>query len=126
MGTWPLPRCPVLGPEASAPAQPCPGLPVAPEQPSALGWALALVPGRGVPGSAPHAACLPQVGEEAHFPMKSTCPCNFTLYYEVATRGNIVLSGQQPAPLTHQRSRRVAPETPIRLMHLSETGEPGH
>ncbi|KAF3829306.1 hypothetical protein GH733_003570 [Mirounga leonina] len=65
-----------------------------------------------------------QVGEEAHFPMKSTCPCNFTLYYEVATRGNIVLSGQQPAPLTHQRSRRVAPETPIRLMHLSETEPP--
>ncbi|XP_073757041.1 C3 and PZP-like alpha-2-macroglobulin domain-containing protein 8 isoform X4 [Callorhinus ursinus] len=65
-----------------------------------------------------------QVGEEAHFPMKSTCPCNFTLYYEVAARGNIVLSGQQPAPLTRQRSRRAAPGTPIRLMHLSETEPP--
>ncbi|XP_027442385.2 C3 and PZP-like alpha-2-macroglobulin domain-containing protein 8 isoform X3 [Zalophus californianus] len=65
-----------------------------------------------------------QVGEEAHFPVKSTCPCNFTLYYEVAARGNIVLSGQQPAPLTRQRSRRAAPGTPIRLMHLSETEPP--
>ncbi|VCX41701.1 unnamed protein product, partial [Gulo gulo] len=65
-----------------------------------------------------------QVGEEAHFPVKSTCPCNFTLYYEVAARGNIVLSGQQPAPVTLQRSRRAAPETPIRVMHLSETEPP--
>lgn len=89
---------------------------MAPEQPT--------VPGCGVPGRAPHATCLPQVGEEAHFPVKSTCPCNFTLYYEVAARGNIVLSGQQPAPVTLQRSRRAAPGTPIRVMHLSETGEP--
>ncbi|XP_032170736.1 C3 and PZP-like alpha-2-macroglobulin domain-containing protein 8 isoform X4 [Mustela erminea] len=65
-----------------------------------------------------------QVGEEAHFPVKSTCPCNFTLYYEVAARGNIVLSGQQPAPVTLQRSRRAAPGTPIRVMHLSETEPP--
>lgn len=78
-----------------------------------------------MPHRAPHAACLPQVGREAHFPVKSTCPCNFTLYYEVAARGNIVLSGQQPAHITQQRSRRAAAETPIRLMHLSETGEPG-
>lgn len=84
------------------------------------------MPGCGVPGGAPHAACLPQVGEEAHFPVKSTCPCNFTLHYEVTARGNIVLSGRQPARLTQQRSRRAAPETHIRLMHLSETGEPGH
>nr|XP_025845485.1 C3 and PZP-like alpha-2-macroglobulin domain-containing protein 8 isoform X5 [Vulpes vulpes] len=65
-----------------------------------------------------------QVGREAHFPVKSTCPCNFTLYYEVASRGNIVLSGQQPAHITQQRSRRSATETPIRLMHLSETELP--
>lgn len=57
--------------------------------------------------------------------MKSTCPCNFTLYFEVAARGNIVLSGQQPAHITQQRSRRAAPEKPIHLMHLPETGEPG-
>lgn len=76
-------------------------------------------------GRSPHATCLLQVGEEAHFSVKSTCPCNFTLYYEVAARGNIVLSGQQPAHITQQRSRRAAPEKPIRLTHLSETGEPG-
>lgn len=58
--------------------------------------------------------------------MKSTCPCNFTMYYEVAARGNIVLSGRQPAHVTQQRSRRAAPEKPIRLMHLFETGELGH
>nr|XP_026245668.1 C3 and PZP-like alpha-2-macroglobulin domain-containing protein 8 [Urocitellus parryii] len=67
-----------------------------------------------------------QVGEEARFSVQSTCPCNFTLYYEVAARGNIVLSGQQPAHITLQRSRRAAPapEKPIRLTHLSETEPP--
>ncbi|XP_006147251.1 C3 and PZP-like alpha-2-macroglobulin domain-containing protein 8 [Tupaia chinensis] len=67
-----------------------------------------------------------QVGEEAYFPMKSTCPCNFTLYYEVVARGNIVLSSQQPAHITQQRSKRETPalETPIRLTHLSETEPP--
>ncbi|XP_043323157.1 C3 and PZP-like alpha-2-macroglobulin domain-containing protein 8 isoform X2 [Cervus canadensis] len=65
-----------------------------------------------------------QVGEDAYFPVKSTCPCNFTLYYEVAARGNIVLSGQQPAHITQQRSKRAALEKPIRLMHLSETEPP--
>ncbi|PNI50716.1 CPAMD8 isoform 3 [Pan troglodytes] len=67
-----------------------------------------------------------QVGEEAYFSVKSTCPCNFTLYYEVAARGNIVLSGQQPAHITQQRSKRAAPalEKPIRLTHLSETEPP--
>ncbi|XP_011781286.1 PREDICTED: LOW QUALITY PROTEIN: C3 and PZP-like alpha-2-macroglobulin domain-containing protein 8 [Colobus angolensis palliatus] len=67
-----------------------------------------------------------QVGEEADFSVKSTCPCNFTLYYEVAARGNIVLSGQQPAHVTQQRSKRAAPalEKPIRLTHLSETEPP--
>nr|XP_055095106.1 C3 and PZP-like alpha-2-macroglobulin domain-containing protein 8 [Symphalangus syndactylus] len=67
-----------------------------------------------------------QVGEETYFSVKSTCPCNFTLYYEVAARGNIVLSGQQPAHITLQRSKRAAPalEKPIRLTHLSETEPP--
>ncbi|KAM7142499.1 C3 and PZP-like alpha-2-macroglobulin domain-containing protein 8 isoform 2-T2 [Molossus nigricans] len=65
-----------------------------------------------------------QVGKESQFFVKSTCPCNFTLYYEVAARGNIVLSGQQPAHITQQRSRRAALETPIRFAHLSETEPP--
>ncbi|XP_023619079.1 C3 and PZP-like alpha-2-macroglobulin domain-containing protein 8, partial [Myotis lucifugus] len=65
-----------------------------------------------------------QVGEEARFPVTSTCACNLTLHYEVAARGNIVLSGQQPARITQQRSRRAAPEEPIRLTHLSETEPP--
>ncbi|XP_036271779.1 C3 and PZP-like alpha-2-macroglobulin domain-containing protein 8 [Pipistrellus kuhlii] len=65
-----------------------------------------------------------QVGEEARFSVTSTCPCNVTLHYEVAARGNIVLSGQQPAHVTQQRSRRAAPEKPIRLTHLSETEPP--
>uniref|UniRef100_A0A2K5D6R1 C3 and PZP like alpha-2-macroglobulin domain containing 8 n=1 Tax=Aotus nancymaae TaxID=37293 RepID=A0A2K5D6R1_AOTNA len=67
-----------------------------------------------------------QVGEEAYFSVKSTCPCNFTLYYEVASRGNIVLSGQQPAHVTQQRSKRATPalKKPIRLTHLSETEPP--
>lgn len=77
----------------------------------------------GCQAGPPMLACLPQVGEDAYFPVKSTCPCNFTLYYEVAARGNIVLSGQQPAHITQQRSKRAALEKPIRLMHLSETGE---
>ncbi|KAJ7308317.1 hypothetical protein JRQ81_008851 [Phrynocephalus forsythii] len=47
-----------------------------------------------------------QVGEEARFVVKSTCPCNFTLHYEVVSRGNIVLSGTQPANVTQERSRR--------------------
>ncbi|XP_074834082.1 C3 and PZP-like alpha-2-macroglobulin domain-containing protein 8 isoform X2 [Carettochelys insculpta] len=47
-----------------------------------------------------------QVGEEAQIAVKSTCPCNFTLHYEVASRGNIVLSGQQPGNMTQQRSKR--------------------
>lgn len=84
---------------------------------------MALVLFCGCQAGLPMLACLPQVGEDAYFPVKSTCPCNFTLYYEVAARGNIVLSGQQPAHVTQQRSKRAALEKPIRLMHLSETGE---
>ncbi|XP_055020617.1 C3 and PZP-like alpha-2-macroglobulin domain-containing protein 8 isoform X1 [Boleophthalmus pectinirostris] len=40
------------------------------------------------------------IGHEAELAIKSTCPCNFTLHYEVASRGNIVLSGQQLANVT--------------------------
>ncbi|XP_068090260.1 C3 and PZP-like alpha-2-macroglobulin domain-containing protein 8 [Hyperolius riggenbachi] len=47
-----------------------------------------------------------QVGEDARIKLKSTCPCNFTLHYEVASRGNIVLSGQQSANTTLQRTKR--------------------
>ncbi|XP_053147686.1 C3 and PZP-like alpha-2-macroglobulin domain-containing protein 8 isoform X2 [Hemicordylus capensis] len=46
------------------------------------------------------------VGEEAHVAVKSTCPCDFALHYEVVSRGNIVLSGMQSRNVTQQRSRR--------------------
>uniref|UniRef100_A0ACB8F101 Uncharacterized protein n=1 Tax=Sphaerodactylus townsendi TaxID=933632 RepID=A0ACB8F101_9SAUR len=48
------------------------------------------------------------VGDEASMAVKSTCPCNFTLHYEVVSRGNIVLSGLQSSHVTQQRSRRAA------------------
>ncbi|XP_029002338.1 C3 and PZP-like alpha-2-macroglobulin domain-containing protein 8 [Betta splendens] len=49
------------------------------------------------------------VGQEAELGLKSTCPCNFTLHYEVASRGNIVLSGKQPANVTAaHREKRAA------------------
>lgn len=35
------------------------------------------------------------MGQNAEVALKSTCPCNFTLHYEVTSRGNIVLSGKQ-------------------------------
>uniref|UniRef100_S4RW92 C3 and PZP like alpha-2-macroglobulin domain containing 8 n=1 Tax=Petromyzon marinus TaxID=7757 RepID=S4RW92_PETMA len=61
----------------------------------------------------PPAAPL-KVGEEAKVAIRSTCPCNVSLHYEVAARGNIVQSGAQsppgmPTPLTGHRSRRNAP-----------------
>ncbi|KAM4608160.1 C3 and PZP-like alpha-2-macroglobulin domain-containing protein 8 [Discoglossus pictus] len=48
------------------------------------------------------------IGEEAWIALKSTCACNFTLHYEIASRGNIVLSGQQPGNVTLQRSKRAS------------------
>uniref|UniRef100_A0A8C5QE18 C3 and PZP like alpha-2-macroglobulin domain containing 8 n=1 Tax=Leptobrachium leishanense TaxID=445787 RepID=A0A8C5QE18_9ANUR len=51
------------------------------------------------------------VGEEAWIALKSTCPYNFTLHFEVASRGNIVLSGHQPGNITHLRSKASAPTT---------------
>lgn len=38
--------------------------------------------------------------------MKSTCPCNFTLHYEIASRGNIVQSGQRHAKNIAHREKR--------------------
>ncbi|CAH2293294.1 C3 and PZP-like alpha-2-macroglobulin domain-containing 8 [Pelobates cultripes] len=46
------------------------------------------------------------VGDEAWIAVKSTCPCNFTLHYEVASRGNIVLSGQHAGNATLLRGKR--------------------
>uniref|UniRef100_A0A8C7S518 C3 and PZP like alpha-2-macroglobulin domain containing 8 n=1 Tax=Oncorhynchus mykiss TaxID=8022 RepID=A0A8C7S518_ONCMY len=45
---------------------------------------------------------------EAEVTLKSTCPCNFTLHYEIASRGNIVQSGQQQPNATAHRSKRAA------------------
>ncbi|XP_066551233.1 C3 and PZP-like alpha-2-macroglobulin domain-containing protein 8 isoform X2 [Amia ocellicauda] len=47
-----------------------------------------------------------QIGQEAEISLMSTCPCNFTLHYEVTSRGNIVQSGLQPANVTQHRSKR--------------------
>lgn len=69
-----------------------------------------------------------KIGQEAELAIKSTCPCNFTLHYEVASRGNIVLSGQQLANLTalHRRKRatvtfdkniHTTPSTPGSVSH---------
>ncbi|OWK50653.1 C3 and PZP-like alpha-2-macroglobulin domain-containing protein 8 [Lonchura striata] len=65
-----------------------------------------------------------QVGEEAWIAVKSTCPCNFTLHYEVASRGNIVLSGLQPSNVTQQRSKRATTpfEKNIDLTRFPGTG----
>ncbi|XP_076009289.1 C3 and PZP-like alpha-2-macroglobulin domain-containing protein 8 [Genypterus blacodes] len=50
-----------------------------------------------------------KVGQEAEVALKSTCPCNFTMHYEVASRGNIVISGQQASNLTaSHRAKRAA------------------
>ncbi|XP_039194420.1 C3 and PZP-like alpha-2-macroglobulin domain-containing protein 8 isoform X3 [Crotalus tigris] len=48
------------------------------------------------------------VGEEACIAVKSTCPCNFILHYEVVSRGNIVLSGLLPRNKTWEGSKRTA------------------
>ncbi|KAM6962537.1 C3 and PZP-like alpha-2-macroglobulin domain-containing protein 8 [Aplochiton taeniatus] len=47
-----------------------------------------------------------KVGQEAEVALKSTCPCNFTLHYEIASRGNIVQSGQEQANVTAHRGKR--------------------
>ncbi|KAG8126756.1 putative C3 and PZP-like alpha-2-macroglobulin domain-containing protein [Naja naja] len=50
------------------------------------------------------------VGEEACVAVKSTCPCNFTLHYEVVSRGNIVLSGLLPRNKTQEGNKRTTPD----------------
>lgn len=47
-----------------------------------------------------------QIGQEAEISLKSTCPCNFTLHYEIASRGNIVQSGQRHAKSMAHREKR--------------------
>lgn len=47
-----------------------------------------------------------QIGQEAEIYLKSTCPCNFTLHYEIASRGNIVQSGQRRSNSTAHRGKR--------------------
>ncbi|XP_041912709.1 C3 and PZP-like alpha-2-macroglobulin domain-containing protein 8 isoform X1 [Alosa sapidissima] len=49
-----------------------------------------------------------QIGQEAKVQLKSTCGCNFTLHYEVASRGNIVQSGLQHPNQSSHRQRRAA------------------
>nr|XP_029488379.1 C3 and PZP-like alpha-2-macroglobulin domain-containing protein 8 [Oncorhynchus nerka] len=49
-----------------------------------------------------------KIDQEAEVTLKSTCPCNFTLHYEIASRGNIVQSGQQQPNATAHRSKRAA------------------
>lgn len=47
-----------------------------------------------------------QIGDEARFQVHSSCPCNFTMFYEVMSRGNLVHSGIHFA--SHSRNRRSA------------------
>ncbi|XP_018583549.1 C3 and PZP-like alpha-2-macroglobulin domain-containing protein 8 [Scleropages formosus] len=47
-----------------------------------------------------------QIGQKAQIALKSTCPCNFTLHYEIASRGNIVQSGKQLPDVTSHREKR--------------------
>ncbi|XP_076880650.1 C3 and PZP-like alpha-2-macroglobulin domain-containing protein 8 isoform X3 [Brachyhypopomus gauderio] len=48
------------------------------------------------------------IGQEAELSLKSTCPCNFTLHYEVTARGNIVQSGHRHPNSTGERTKRAA------------------
>ncbi|KAI4828654.1 hypothetical protein KUCAC02_022733 [Chaenocephalus aceratus] len=61
-----------------------------------------------------------KVGQEAEVAFKSTCPCNFTLHYEVASRGNIVLSGQQAANLTASHRGKRATVTFDKNIHTTQ------
>lgn len=61
-----------------------------------------------------------KVGQEAEVALKSTCPCNFTLHYEVASRGNIVLSGQQPANSTISHRGKRATVTFDKNIHTTQ------
>ncbi|TMS20262.1 C3 and PZP-like alpha-2-macroglobulin domain-containing protein 8 [Larimichthys crocea] len=59
------------------------------------------------------------VGQEAEVALKSTCPCNFTLHYEVTSRGNIILSGQQSANLTASHRGKRATVTFDKNIHTT-------
>ncbi|XP_039622768.1 C3 and PZP-like alpha-2-macroglobulin domain-containing protein 8 isoform X2 [Polypterus senegalus] len=63
-----------------------------------------------------------QVGMEAQIALKSTCSCDFTLHYELASRGNIVQSGYQAANITLQRSRRATVTFDKNVHATSPTG----
>ncbi|XP_063003438.1 C3 and PZP-like alpha-2-macroglobulin domain-containing protein 8 [Elgaria multicarinata webbii] len=65
-----------------------------------------------------------RVGEEARVSVKSTCPCRFTLHYEVVSRGNIVLSGTQPGHVAQERSKRAAPGRSVRVTHFPAPTSP--
>ncbi|XP_078666355.1 C3 and PZP-like alpha-2-macroglobulin domain-containing protein 8 isoform X2 [Branchiostoma floridae x Branchiostoma belcheri] len=56
-----------------------------------------------------------KVGKKAVLTVLSTCPCDFTLNYEVASRGNIVQSGLHRALPDHVIIRRDAEEIPESL-----------
>eukprot|EP00058_Branchiostoma_floridae_P001384 XP_002586872.1 hypothetical protein BRAFLDRAFT_101769 [Branchiostoma floridae] len=56
-----------------------------------------------------------QVGKKAVLTVLSTCPCDFTLHYEVVSRGNIVQSGLHRALPDHVIIRRDAEENPESL-----------
>ncbi|XP_077390785.1 C3 and PZP-like alpha-2-macroglobulin domain-containing protein 8 [Festucalex cinctus] len=62
-----------------------------------------------------------KVGQEAEVALKSTCPCNFTLHYEVASRGNIILSGQQPANVTASHRGKRATITFDKNIHTTHS-----
>ncbi|KAM4574402.1 C3 and PZP-like alpha-2-macroglobulin domain-containing protein 8 isoform 2-T2 [Fundulus diaphanus] len=61
-----------------------------------------------------------KVGQEAEVALKSTCPCNFTLHYEVASRGNIVLSGKEPANMTASHRGKRATVTFDKNVHTTQ------
>lgn len=60
-----------------------------------------------------------KVGDEAKFRVSSTCPCNFTMHYEVVSRGNIVHSGVHTARLVKKRS----PGPKIRFLTKESDGK---
>ncbi|XP_054646446.1 C3 and PZP-like alpha-2-macroglobulin domain-containing protein 8 [Dunckerocampus dactyliophorus] len=62
-----------------------------------------------------------KVGQEAEVALKSTCPCNFTLHYEVASRGNIIVSGQQLANLTASHRGKRATVTFDKNIHTTRS-----
>ncbi|TRY62333.1 hypothetical protein DNTS_025869, partial [Danionella cerebrum] len=54
-----------------------------------------------------------KIGQESVILLKSTCPCNFTLHYEITSRGNIVLSGQRPSLTLREKRATVTFDTNI-------------